>query len=160
MKGLKVLLLAFLAIGLTVNLWTELDKFIGKKTMTTTYDQYYEKLEFPSVTICANPPFKDDTFSMEKVFDITWSGSFGSTIFQSWENSSYFGNNSEFIIRSGYANTVEPIIVDTFYFGRCLVIDPIGGPVTAKVQWSLNIEYLGNLVPTSLMIRMDPKGSL
>ena len=63
LKIIKGLVLLFLLIGLSISSLIEIKKFFGKKTMVTIYNEPQDKLSLPLITICGNPPLKDEFFT-------------------------------------------------------------------------------------------------
>ena len=159
LKIIKGLVLLFLLIGLSISSLIEIKKFFGKKTMVTIYNEPQDKLSLPLITICGNPPLKDELFTPGLAFSyLNFTPIVGN------KNLTYLWNEKVSMTNVSLATvknqTLNVEVVETIQLGRCLIIEESKEFTSSSAlsSWSITVQY-GNKedIPSELSVYVHPK---
>ena len=157
-KGLVILLLL---IGLSINALTEIQKFFGKKTMVSIYNEPQDTLTLPLITVCGNPPLKDEFFTPGLAFSyLNFTPiEIKKNLNELWKEKVLMSNVSLTTIVN---QTLNVEVVDTIQLGRCLILDSESKELTSSFTsstWSsIQVNFADQKnAPDELSVYVHPK---
>ena len=157
------LVLFGLFIAFSLSSWAELKKYLEDDTMRSIYDETDYDLKMPVITICANPPFKnDDFFATSNAFNAFPMGEeLIDSYDKKWKDSNYFANLTSFDMLINYltVNKTEFPMSNSFYMGACIHIKT-NKTYQEKEQFTIGIAFKGIDFPSSIMIWAHPENDL
>ena len=157
---LFILFVRFYLIG-------EMGDYMADRVTTTSRFEEVSELEFPTITICMDPPQKPSValmYGFDTMFDIIWEDVPNTTLYERFETSSYI-LNKDFSIKVKAFNKKEiallvgdndncyvaPIV--TIYHGICYKIDPkFKIPEFNSVLFKLYLNEMNTEKPINLVM--------
>ena len=158
LKILKGLMIIIVSVGLIINSITEIEKFLGDKTMVSIYNEPKNGMKLPLITICGNPPLKDSYFTPYMAFSpLNFEPKNIENLAEIWQNEITMNNVSVKSLSYGIGPQFRVEKVNTIQLGSCIILEHMEDFNCCKVS-IIQLEFFDtNEAPNELSIYVHPE---
>ena len=158
LKALKGLIIIIVSLGLIINSITEIEKFLGDKTMISIYNEPKNSLKLPLITICGNPPLQDSYFTPYMAFSpLNFEPINIENLTEIWQNKVTIKDVSVKSLSYGIGPQFRVEKVNTIQLGSCIIIEHMEDFNCCQVS-VIQLEFLDtDEAPKELSIYVHPE---